>query len=87
MPLKRVLFRPENVLTQVAKEFIENSLASKEVNKNECFLMCQEEILASEDSPYPDSPRKKIFTYSSEFKQFELALFDNLIAAIHKVGG
>jgi len=42
--------------------------------------------LASEGNSDPclDSPRKKIYTFSSDYKRFENLLYENLINALQK---
>ena len=49
--------------------------------------MCEEETLASEGNSHGsiDSPGKKIYTYSSDYKRIENLLYDNLIIALHKL--
>lgn len=49
-------------------------------------LICDEEILASEvcESPVIDSPRKKVFTFSSEYKKLEFSIYEQLIVALQK---
>ena len=48
--------------------------------------MCEEETLASEGNSHTsvDSPGKKIYTYSSDYKRIENVLYENLITALHK---
>ena len=56
----------------------------KEV-EGECNLMCEEESLASEGNKGMDSPGKRIYTYSSHYKRIENVVYENLIAALHKL--
>lgn len=75
----------------VVKGFVDNVLKDsmvkiKKLDEDECNLMCEEETLASEGNSNPclDSPRKKIYTFSSDYKRFENLLYENLITSLQK---
>ena len=78
----------------MAKSFVENVMNDslvkiKKEDEFECNLMCEEETLASEGNSNPgiDSPGKKIYTVSSDYKRFENTIYKNLIAALQKTFG
>ena len=85
------MFKPESNLPnlEVVKGFVENVIRDsivkiKKEEEFECNLMCEEETLASEGNSNPglDSPRKKIYTYSSDYQRFENTVYENLITAL-----
>jgi len=93
LPVKRIVFRSEASLAnlEVVKGFVDSVLRLSTMNikkedEDECNLMCEEETLASEGNSDPclDSPRKKIYTFSSDYKRFENLLYENLINALQK---
>jgi hypothetical protein len=79
---------------EVVKEFVGNVLSTfavkvKKEQDEECNLMCEEETLASEgnSNPCSDSPGKRIFTFSSDYKRVENLVYENLISALHRTFG
>jgi len=99
MPVKSKLysgicFRSEPSLEnlEAVKEFIDGVVQTIgfqlviEKNEDECNLMCEEETLASEGNENNglDSPGKKVYTYSSEYRRIESLVYQNLITALHK---
>lgn len=99
MPVKRIeyigiCFKPEiNTASQeVIKEFADSVISTlsvkiKKESDNECNLMCEEETLASEGNSISnlDSPGKKIYTFSSDYKRIENIVYENLIAALNRI--
>lgn len=99
MPVKSIkylgiCFRAESNIENLpnVKEFIEGFMMTfgvqvKKGNAEECNLMCEEETLASEGNSHTsiDSPTKKIYTYSSDYRRMENVVYENLIIALHKL--
>jgi hypothetical protein len=99
MPVKSknylgICFRPEQMFGNISlvKEYIENVVQSfgiqiKKESDEECCLMCEEETFASEGNSNTgiDSPGKKVYTYSSDFKRLENLVYENLIIALQKM--
>ncbi|OMJ84715.1 hypothetical protein SteCoe_14104 [Stentor coeruleus] len=99
LPVKRIdylgiCFKPENNIPsqEVIKEFADSVISTfsvkiKKESDNERNFMCEEETLASEGNSTSnlDSPRKKIYTFSSEYMRIENAVYENLITALHRI--
>lgn len=91
---KGICFRPENSIgnLEVVKEFVDNVISTftvkiKKENDDECNLMCEEETLACEGNSNSslESPGKKVYTFSSDYKRIENVVYENLIAALHRI--
>lgn len=91
MPVKRIIFKPESLSldNEVLKGFFDGifkSHAESSKSIDGAFsLICDEEILATVcESPSIDSPRKKVFTFSSEYRKIEFSIYEQLIVALLK---
>ena len=87
-----VCIRPEEIIGnfKAAKEFVLNIIQSldlnvKKENGDECNLICEEETIASERVNECESPSKKNYTYSSNYKRIENLVYENLIFALQKI--
>ncbi|OMJ96006.1 hypothetical protein SteCoe_381 [Stentor coeruleus] len=91
---KGICFRPENSIgnLEAVKEFVDNVISTftvkiKKETDDECNLMCEEETLACEGNSNSslESPGKKVYTFSSDYKRTENVVYENLIAALHRI--
>jgi hypothetical protein len=59
----------------------------KKESEEECNLMCEEETIASEGNSNTnnESPNKRVYTYSSEYKRVENIVYDTLILSLNKL--
>ena len=76
----------------LVKDFLDNvvhtfGIQIKKGNEEDCCLMCEEEAFASEGNSITstESPGKKVYTYSSDYKRIENLVYENLITALHKM--
>lgn len=99
MPIKSrnyvgLCFRPEDSIENIScvKDFINGviqnfSVTVKKEPEEECDLKCEEEAHASESEIVlsGSAQTKKIFAYSSEYRELENSIYENLIISMQKL--
>jgi hypothetical protein len=90
--VKRIIFKSENMglENEIIKGFFDgvfNENIQKHKKEEEPVdLTCDEEIMATEitEAEPCESPRKKVFTFSKEFRKLEFSIYEQIIIALHK---